>query len=176
MIDLINSELDSHQNVLKSVKENLTNHIYTASILINETINQGNKIFVFGNGNNILTTQYLVHKCHLNEKVNVFSLVQEPSIFTNIANNDGYDFIFSKQIENLASKDDLLIGISSSGNSKNVLRALSLGKNLGCKSIGLSGYDGGAMSEFCDLNLVIPSDNISNIEELHMMICNIISR
>lgn len=175
MLDQIKNELTSHQNIVEDVIQNLQRHIYTVSIIIDETIKRGNKIFIFGNGNSILTVQYLVSKFYLNRGFNAISLVQNSAIVTSIANNYDYDLIFSKQIELLAKEGDLLIGISSSGNSKNVLRGLSLGQNLGCRTVGLSGYDGGCMSEFCDVNLIVPSDNMSRIEELHMVIGNIIA-
>lgn len=175
MLDQINNELTSHQNVVADVIQNLQSHIYTASVIIDETIKNGNKIFIFGNGNNILTVQNLMSKFYLNRGFNAISLVQNSTIFTNIANNYDYDLIFSKQLEQLAKEGDLLIGISSSGNSKNVLRGLSLGQNLGCRTVGLSGYDGGCMGEFCDVNLIVQSDNITRIEEVHLILGNIIT-
>lgn len=175
MLENINNELVSHKNAVEDVIQNLQSYIYTVSVIIDETINQGNKIFIFGNGNNILTVQYLISKLYLKKNFHATSLLQDATIFTNIANNDGYDFIFSKQIELLSKKGDLLIGISSSGNSKNVLRGLAVGQKLGCKTVGLSGYDGGFMSEFCNVNLIIPSDNITRIEECHIVISNIIT-
>lgn len=77
-------------------------------------------------------------------------------------------------MEALANEGDLLMGISTSGNSKNVLRALSLGRNMGCKTIGFSGRGGGAMEDFCDVSLVVPSDDTPRIQEMHIMIGHII--
>ena len=72
-------------------------------------------------------------------------------------------------MEALAREGDLLIGISTSGNSKNVVNALKLGREMGCKTLGLSGRNGGAMNEVCDINLVVPSDNTPRIQEMHIL-------
>lgn len=170
MMDIIQSELSSHQKVAEKTIENLQNHIYTASIIVNETIKNGNKILVFGNGKNALLAQLIFLKeeedtsCEKRVKV------------LDINHNAEDKKLFENQVEKLHKVGDLLIGISASGNSVNVLRALSLGRNLGCKTMGLSGYDGGAMNEFCDLNLVVPSDNIYRITEVHLLIGNIITQ
>lgn len=74
----------------------------------------------------------------------------------------------------LAQPGDVLIGISTSGHSKNVVRALNLARAMGCKTIGLSGRDGGVMHEFCDVNIVVPSNDTPRIQEMHIMIGHII--
>jgi len=174
MLENINNELISHQNVVQELIGNLQSYIYTASIMIDEAIKNGNQIYIFGNGNNLVAVQNLMQKFYTHKKFHAISLSENIATVTQIANNDGYDFIFSNQIESLANKDDLLIGISTSGNSKNVLRALALGQKLGCKTIGLSGYDGGYMNDFCNVNLLVPSDVVERIEEGHVLIGNVI--
>jgi D-sedoheptulose 7-phosphate isomerase len=96
-------------------------------------------------------------------------LTTDTSALTAIGNDYGYDMIFSRQVQSLAQKGDLLIGISTSGNSKNVIDALKLGQDMGCKTLGFSGNDGGAMSEVCDINLVVPSKNTPRIQEIHIL-------
>jgi D-sedoheptulose 7-phosphate isomerase len=174
MLERIQKELISHQNVVQKVIAELQSHIYTASIMINETIKNNGKVFIFGNGQNAIISELFVHNFNKKYTNLAVSLSSNPFELTAIANGYGYDRVFDKQIENLAKKDDLLIGISTSGNSKNVLRALSLGQNMNCKTIGLSGHDGGAMEEFCDINLVVPSDDTPRIQEMHIMIGHII--
>jgi len=170
---MIKNEMNSQKKIIEKIIENLQNYIYTASIITTETIKNGNKIFLFGNGSSSLTCQNIALKMMLQNK-KVLSLCSESAIITSIGNNYDFDRIFELQIKTLAQKGDLLIGISTSGNSKNVLRALSLGQNMGCKTIGFSGYDGGAMNEFSDINLTVPSDNKDRIKEMHIMIGNII--
>jgi len=76
----------------------------------------------------------------------------------------------------LANEKDMLIGISTSGNSENVLRALHRGREKGCKAVGLSGKGGGKMGRVCDINIVIPSDDTARIQEMHIMIGHIIAQ
>ncbi|MCF6172669.1 MAG: SIS domain-containing protein, partial [Campylobacteraceae bacterium] len=124
----------------------------------------------------ILNIQNLTLNINNNKEAHAVSLCENITKITEIANNFGIDRIFDKQIELRVKPEDVLIGFSTSGNSKNVLRALSLGRNLGCKTIGFSSGDGGAMDEFCDLNLVVPSDDADIIQEIHLVIGNIIFR
>jgi D-sedoheptulose 7-phosphate isomerase len=102
------------------------------------------------------------------------ALTTDTSALTAIGNDYGYDRVFDRQVEALANKGDLLLGISTSGNSKNVINALKLGQELGCKTIGFSGKDGGNMHDDCDLNLVVPSDNTPRIQEMHILFGHII--
>jgi len=175
MLSGIQEEINIRQKILTEVLDTLQSYIYTASIILKETINKGNSIILFGNGKNIFNIQNLALSINSNKNANAISLCENVAEITAIANNFGIDRIYDKQIELRAKPEDLLIGFSISGNSKNVLRALSLGRNLGCKTIGFSGCGGGAMDDFCDLNLVVPSDDAKIIQELHLMIGNIVS-
>ena len=176
---MIHKEIDAHKEVLEKTLEGLQSHIYTACIIVTETLKNGNKILLFGNGGSATNAQHIAtelsmrHKCE-KRGLAVLSLVSDASVVTAIGNDLGFDRIFDKQVEALAKSGDLLIGLSTSGNSKNVLRALSLGRHMGCKTIGLSGGDGGAMHEFCDLSLVVSSDLTPRIQEIHMMIGHIL--
>ncbi len=175
MLSKIQNEIISRQKILEEISDTLQSYIYTASIILKETIGKGNSIYLFGNGENILNIDNLVLNINDKDKI-ALSLCENISSITKIANNFGFDRVFDVQIEPLVRPEDLLIGFSVSGNSKNVLRALSLGRNLGCKTIGFSGYDGGAMSEFCDLNLIVPSDDEKIIREMHLVVGNIICK
>ena len=106
------------------------------------------------------------------------ALTTDTSALTAIGNDYGYDRVFDRQVEALANKGDLLIGISTSGNSTNVINALKVAREMGCKTLGLTGRDGGAMNELCDINLVVPSNDTPRIQEMHILfahtICQII--
>ena len=173
MLSEIQDEISNRQKILKEINDTMQSYIYTASIMLKETISKGGSVYLFGNGENILNIDNLVLNLNDENKIAI-SLCENISIVTKITNNFGFDRVFDMQIEPLAKPEDLLIGFSASGNSKNVLRALSLGRNLDCKTIGFSGYDGGAMSEFCDLNLIVPSDDEKIIREMHLTIGNIL--
>ncbi len=175
MLSFIEKELENRKIVLNEVYKNMQSYIYTASIIISETIDKSGDIFIFGNGQNILNVNNLAFLLKKTKNAAAESLCEQTILLSEIANNYGCDRIFDKQIELKAKEKDLLIGFSMSGTSKNVLRALSLGRNLGCKTIGFSGGDGGVMDEFCDLNLVVPSDDKSIMQEMHMMIVNLVA-
>ena len=106
------------------------------------------------------------------------ALTTDTSALTAIGNDYGYERIFDRQVEALANKGDLIIGISTSGNSKNIINALKVGKELECKTLGFSGRDGGIMNEVCDINLIVPSHDTPRIQEIHILfghtICQIV--
>ena len=173
MMNLIQSEITTRKNLMSEIEDELQNYIYTACVIATEAVNNSKKIILFGNGNNAINARHIAAKLIGGYDIGKRGL---PAICldANISNEENR--AFDRQIEALAKEGDLLIGISKSGNSKNVLRALSLGKHMGCRTIGFSGYDGGAMSEFCDVNIIVPSDDISRIFEAHMMIGSIIAQ
>ncbi|MBV5277884.1 MAG: D-sedoheptulose 7-phosphate isomerase [Campylobacteraceae bacterium] len=179
MMEMIQKEIAGHQEVVEKTLESLQSHIYTACIIAIETLKNGNKILLFGNGGSAADAQHIAAELsgrYKSERRGLagIALTTDTSVLTAIGNDFGFDKIYERQVEAIAREGDLLIGISTSGNSKNVLRALSLGRHMGCKTIGLSGRDGGAMNEFCDVNLVIPSDDTPRIQEMHIMIGHII--
>ncbi len=179
MMSMIENEMNSHKKTIEKTIEELQSYIYTACIVASETINKGGKILIFGNGGSAADAQHIAAELsgrYKSERRGLpgIALTTDTSVLTAVGNDYGYDRVFDRQVEALASEEDLLIGISTSGNSKNVLRALSLGRNMGCKTIGFSGCDGGAMNEFCDVNLIVPSDDTPRIQEMHIMIGHII--
>lgn len=178
-MEMIHKEINAHKEALEKTVECLQSHIYTACVIATETIKKGNKILIFGNGGSAADAQHIAaelsgrYKCE-RRGLPAIALTTDTSVLTAVGNDFGFDRIFDRQVEALAQKGDLLIGISTSGCSKNVLRALSLGQHMGCKTIGFSGRDGGVMGEFCDVNIVIPSDDTPRIQEMHGMIGHII--
>jgi len=178
MISMIEKELNAHKETIEKTIEELQNHIYTACIIVTETIKNGGKVLLCGNGGSAADAQHIAAELsgrYKKERRGLpgISLTTDTSVLTAVGNDYGYDRVFDRQVDALAREGDLIIGISTSGNSKNVLRALSLGRNMGCKTIGFSGRDGGAMDEFCDINIVVPSDDTPRIQEMHIMIGHI---
>jgi len=101
------------------------------------------------------------------------ALTVDTSAITAIANDYHYDRIFSRQVEAFARPGDLFIGISTSGNSQGILNAFETATKYGCKTLGLSGRDGGKMNGLCDLNIVIPSSTTARMQEMHILIGHI---
>ncbi len=146
-----------------------------------ETIHNGNKVLLFGNGGSAADAQHIAAEFtgrFVKERrgLPAIALTTDTSALTAIGNDYGYDRIFERQVEALALKGDLLIGISTSGNSDNVIKGLSLGNEIGCTTVGLSGRDGGQMNSICDINCIVPSDITAHIQEMHIVIGHLICK
>ena len=174
MIDIILNELKLH-NKVSSKMMTLCDLIESISKLSIETLESQGKIILFGNGGSAADAQHiaaeLVGRYKADRKgLPAIALTTDTSALTAIANDFGYENIFSRQLEALLNKNDLVIGISTSGNSKNVINALDYANQLGVKTIGLSGGDGGVMNEVCSHNLTVPSFDTPRIQEMHIFI------
>ena len=178
-LDHILSEMESHRKVFEAVSENLKKDIEAAGRLVAGTLKAGHKVLLFGNGGSAGDAQHIAAELTGRYKTErrglpAIALTTDTSALTAIGNDYGFDRIFDRQVEALGREGDLLIGISTSGNSPNVVNALSYGRKAGMKTLGLSGRDGGAMNQHCDLNLIIPSDDTARIQEMHIFIGHIL--
>lgn len=183
MLDTVKKEFQLHLETINKVIGTMEDDLVEASQIVVDALKNGNKVLLCGNGGSAADAQHIAAELtgrYKTERRGLpgIALTTDTSALTAIGNDYGYDRVFDRQVEALASSGDVIIGISTSGNSKNVLSALNLGKELGCKTIGLSGRDGGAMNESCDINLVVPSDDTPRIQEMHILfghtICQII--
>ncbi|MCP4969623.1 MAG: D-sedoheptulose 7-phosphate isomerase [Arcobacter sp.] len=183
MENVIEKEFQGHLETIQKVIESMNKPLQEASKLTVETLKSGNKILLFGNGGSAADAQHIAAELtgrYKTERRGLpgIALTTDTSALTAIGNDYGYDRVFDRQVESLAVKGDLLIGISTSGNSKNVINAFKIGSEIGCKILGFSGRDGGAMNDHCDVNLVVPSDDTPRIQEMHILfghtICQII--
>lgn len=174
MIEVINNEFNSHFLTIKTVMETMQEDLVRASQMAIDTLKAGNKVILFGNGGSAADAQHIAAELtgrYKSERRGLpgLALTTDTSALTAIGNDYGYDRVFDRQVESLAREGDLLIGISTSGNSKNVINAFKIGREIGCKTLGFSGRDGGAMNDECDLNLVVPSNNTPRIQEMHIL-------
>jgi D-sedoheptulose 7-phosphate isomerase len=179
MQDTIKNEIASHLNTVDKFKGELVSEIQNVAEILVNTIGDGNKILLFGNGGSAADAQHIAAELSGRYKkerrgLPALALTTDTSALTAIGNDYGFDFIFSRQVEAVANTGDAIIGISTSGNSENVLQGLTKGKELNCKIIGLSGNDGGKLNQVCDINLVVPSDNTARIQEMHILIGHIL--
>ncbi len=175
MRETIKNELQSHLETIQKVIETLEDDIEKASQMIVDALKNGNKILLSGNGGSAADAQHIAAELtgrYKTERRGLpgIALTTDTSALTAIGNDYGYDRVFDRQVEALANKGDILIGISTSGNSTNVINAFKVAKELGCKTIGLSGRDGGKFNDVCNLNIVVPSDNTPRIQEMHILI------
>ena len=137
--------------------------------------NNDNKILIFGNGGSAADAQHIAAELVGRYKVErkglaAIALTTDTSVVTSISNDYGYERVFDRQVEALANKGDVVIGISTGGSSANVINALKLANDLECKTIGFSGRGGGKMNELCDVNLVVPAEDTPRIQEMHILI------
>ena len=179
MLTMIENEMREHKKTIERCIDESQNYIYTACILAMEALKAGKKILIFGNGGSAADAQHIAAELvgrYKSERrgLPAIALTTDTSALTAIGNDYGYERVFDRQVEALANAGDLLIGLSTSGNSANVNNALKVGKEMGCKTIGLSGKDGGAMNGLCDLNIIVPSHDTPRIQEMHIMIGHII--
>jgi D-sedoheptulose 7-phosphate isomerase len=175
---MVIEELYDHQNIIKKVIDLLTADIEAGCKLFTDTVKGGNKILLAGNGGSAGDAQHIAAELSGRfvkdrKALPGIALTTDTSALTAISNDHGYEYVFSRQVEAFAAPGDLFVGISTSGNSPNVIKALEVAKQLGCKTLGLSGRDGGKMTEFCDLNIIIPSDVTARIQEMHILIGHI---
>lgn len=165
--------------VKQKVIEQQLNEIENAAKTIVKAYASGKKVIAFGNGGSASDAQHfigeLVGRFRIERKgLPGIALTTDTSVVTAIANDYGYDQVFERQIEANAVKGDIVFGISTSGNSPNVLNAIKKANQIGCKTIGLTGKDGGKLKEICDITIVVPSDNTPRIQEAHITIIHII--
>jgi len=147
--------------------------ISTVAELTANAMLAGRKLMVAGNGGSAADAQHLVAEFVVRLSANrpamrALALTTDTSILTAAGNDFGYDCVFGRQIEALGQPGDIFLGISTSGNSKNILQAFQQAKAMNIVTVGFSGNGGGQMKTLCDHNVIIPSDVTANIQECHL--------
>ena len=147
--------------------------------------NEDRQVYVIGNGGSAATASHMA--CDLAKNVyppasmtavrrfRVTSLTDNVALITALANDCGYDRIFSEQLNNLLQKDDLLIAISASGNSPNILDGIALARERGARTAALLGFDGGHARKIVDVALVVGSDDYGHVEDLHLVLNHLVA-
>lgn len=153
--------------------------IVEISNLIIDSLKKGGKVIIFGNGGSASDSQHIAAELVGRFKKDraalpAISLTTNTSIITALANDYGYEIVFAKQIEALGNKNDVAIGISTSGKAKNVASGLKQAKKIGLKTIALTGGDGGELAKIADLTLIVPSAVTARIQEAHITIGHIV--
>jgi D-sedoheptulose 7-phosphate isomerase len=166
--------IEAHRDAISAAAE-LEHPIQNALSILTRALDAGNKILIFGNGGSAADAQHwaaeLVGRFRKERKaLPAIALTTDSSILTAISNDYRYDIVFSRQIEALAVRGDVVIGISTSGNSQSVSHGLETARSKGCATIGLLGRDGGRCAGLCDVALVVPSQDTARIQEVHMLI------
>ncbi|MBF0521555.1 MAG: D-sedoheptulose 7-phosphate isomerase [Candidatus Omnitrophica bacterium] len=162
----------------KTLKANL-NNIVLASKEIVRALKKGKKIIFFGNGGSAADSQHaaaeLVGRFQKERRaLPAIALTTDTSILTALGNDYSFDIVFKRQIEALGQKGDVAFGISTSGNSQNVVEAIKQAKKMGLKTMSLSGRDGGALAKLTDISIIVPAEKTARIQESHSCIIHAI--
>jgi D-sedoheptulose 7-phosphate isomerase len=178
MNDIIENEFNEHIKISNSIHY-LTDSVAIAAEFCIESLKSGGKIILFGNGGSAADAQHIAAELVGRYKIErrslpAIALTTDTSALTAIGNDYGYIHIFDRQLEALANKGDVVIGISTSGESINVNNALKLASELNCKTIGFSGQNVAAMKDICDVIIDVPSKDTPRIQEMHILIGHII--
>ena len=175
MQSIIKEEFSEHILAAQDTMKSIVKQIETATKICIKSLKNNGKIIIMGNGGSAADAQHiaaeLVGRYKTERKgLSAIALTTDTSAITSIANDYGFSRVFDRQIEALAQKDDVAIGISTGGTSPNVVNALVTANSLGCKTIGLSGKDGGDFNAICDVNLLVNANDTARIQEIHILI------
>jgi D-sedoheptulose 7-phosphate isomerase len=160
------------------LKENLPKLLDVIK-LISRTFVSGNKLFFFGNGGSAADAQHLAAE-FVNRYVMdrpplpAIALTTDTSIITSVSNDIAFNEIFAKQLRALGKEGDVAIGISTSGNSSNIIKAFEVAKEMGMKTVALTGNDGGVLAKMADISLIVSSTSTPRIQEAHILIGHIL--
>lgn len=164
-----------HVRVIDEVVRNCLPQIEAAAERICQALRDGRKILLCGNGGSAADAQHIAAELvgqyeRPRRGWPAIALTTDTSALTALSNDYGYDEVFARQVQALGAKGDVLIAISTSGNSANVLAAVREAQKSGCGTIALTGVGGGELAKVCDLAVVIPSDRTARVQEAHITI------
>lgn len=174
MKDFFGAELKAHIETT-SLMNSLSEKINEACELVVNTLKNGKKVLICGNGGSAADAQHFAAELTGRYKTErtplpAIALSTDTSALTAIGNDYGFDMVFERQTLALASKGDLLVGISTSGNSANVMQAVNAAKKIGAKTLGVLGRDGGELGKLCEHSIIIPASDTARIQEMHILV------
>ncbi|MFN2516061.1 MAG: SIS domain-containing protein [Pyrinomonadaceae bacterium] len=172
---LLTRSLHEHLAAIQSLIDSKLGEIERAGSLMCEALGTGHKILLCGNGGSAADAQHIAAELvgRYEQQRRAFpaiALTTDSSALTALSNDFGYEEVFARQVRALASAGDLLIAISTSGKSPNVIRAAEQARAIGCKIIGLAGGSGEPLASLCDLSIVVPMDRTARVQEAHITI------
>jgi D-sedoheptulose 7-phosphate isomerase len=173
-VNYLNGEHAAHMAMFNAL-ESLFPQISEVGILLQNCIKNGGKILICGNGGSAADSQHIaaeiVGRFKKERKgLPAIALTTDTSILTSVGNDYGFEYIFARQVEALCTPKDVLIGITTSGNSTNVVSAIEAANAIGATTIGLTGGTGGKLNALCTQNIIVPADVTARIQEAHIFI------
>ncbi len=179
-IENINSSIKESIDTKQKLLNECSSEIEKCGLIIAEALKNGGKVMFCGNGGSAADAQHLAAELVVRLRSNVnrpalpgMALTVDPSIMTAGGNDFGFENVFARSVEAYGKKGDILIGISTSGNSKNVLLAIEKAKRMGITTISLLGAGGGKINSLSDYSVIVPSDVTARIQECHILIGHI---
>lgn len=172
---LLQRSLEEHLQVVQATLQSQLSEIERAGALLRDTLKQGNKVLICGNGGSAADAQHiaaeLVGRYEQQRRAwPAIALTTDSSALTAISNDYGFEEVFARQVEALAIADDVLLALSTSGTSVNVLKAIKKARELGCKTIALTGAGGERLASLCDLAVMVPAARTARVQECHITI------
>jgi D-sedoheptulose 7-phosphate isomerase len=173
-IENLSAALSQHQEVMEKLTAMLPD-ISAVADELRACMARGGKILLMGNGGSAADSQHIAAEIvgrYKKERrgMPAIALTTDTSILTSVGNDYGYDYIFARQVEALCTPLDVVIGITTSGNSANVVRGIETAREIGATTVGMTGGNGGILAKLCDYNLIMPSSDTPRIQEAHIFI------
>jgi len=172
---LLTRALEEHLETIQTLLDSKLGEIQQAGRLICDTLWSGNKVLLCGNGGSAADAQHIAAELvgryeQTRRAFPAIALTTDTSALTALSNDYGYEEVFARQVQALAGAGDVLIAISTSGKSANVIKAAEEARAIGCKTIGLTGISGQPLASHCDLAIVVPGVRTSRVQEAHITI------
>lgn len=175
---IITQRFDEHLDTYTKMRNHM-DAIQAAADICKLALDKGHKILFCGNGGSAADAQHLAAELvgrFVKERRSLpaIALTTDTSILTAVANDYDYDQVFARQVEGLGQAGDVLIGISTSGNSQNVVKAVEMAKKRGLKTVAFTGQGGGQLGQLCDATVAVPAKTTARIQEMHILVGHII--
>jgi D-sedoheptulose 7-phosphate isomerase len=179
MQDKIRASIAESINVSQSALDKNLAAVEKVARAIITSLRNGGKVLLCGNGGSAADSQHiaaeLIGRFQKDRKsLSAIALTTDTSILTSLANDYGYDIVFSRQVEGLGRKGDVLVGLSTSGASPNVIKAVEQAKKMGLVTIAMAGKDGGMLAKTADIAIVVPSNKTARVQEAHIVLAHAI--
>ena len=178
-MNFIQSYFDELKGILDNISEEVIEQVLE---ILHDARNSNQQVFILGNGGSASTASHFVCDLGKNSRVpgtpnfRVMGLTDNMALFSALANDEGYENVFAQQLANHLQPGDVVIGISTSGNSKNVINAVQLANSGGAKTIGFTGFDSGELGLLVDVNLHVPSHSIEHVEDVHLVLEHLVTK
>ena len=172
---LLTDSLQEHLETIQALLRSNINDIEQSGQMICDALVAGKKILLCGNGGSAADAQHIAAElvgCYEKQRRSwpAIALTTDTSALTAVSNDLGYEQVFARQLAGLAQPDDVLIAISTSGRSKNVLKAVERARELGCRTIALTGASSDPLGSMCDFTVAVPTSRTSRVQEAHITI------